>query len=95
MQLCLVKGTVVCSAQHPAYRGETLRMVRPILPDGRETGKMFIAIDRVGAAPGDTAIVLREGSSARTIYGDQKAPIHAVICGLVDEIQMRLEREKS
>jgi ethanolamine utilization protein EutN len=47
-----------------------------------------IALDVVDAGLGDKVLVVQEGSSARTIFHDQKIPVQAVIVGIVDRVDI-------
>lgn len=80
---------VVTPIQHPFYVGRKLLLVRVESPaDGRPTGEVVLAVDRIGAGEGDKVLVLKEGSSARSLFGDERAPVRTVIVGHVDEIEM-------
>lgn len=88
MYLARVLGPVVTPEQHPFFDGRTLLLVRRVEPDGRGTGPDRVAVDRVGAGPGDVVLVLEEGNSARQIVGDAKAPLRSVVVGFVDEVEV-------
>ena len=53
---------------------------------GRTTGSHVIAIDSVGAGPGETVIMLDEGNSARQILGVPNMPVRSLIVGIVDDL---------
>ena len=42
--------------------------------EGNATGGYLVAVDSVGARPGQTVLVIDEGNSARQITGDPQAP---------------------
>lgn len=90
MKLARVVGTVVTPVQHPAYDGRRLLAVRPVRPDGTDAPgeRMYVAIDRAHAGPGDTVLLLAEGSSTRALIGDEHAPIRCAVVGVVDEIAL-------
>ena len=88
MYLARVIGPVVTPVQHPFFEGRTLLLVRRVEPDGRATGPDRVAVDRVGAGPGDAVLVLEEGNSARQVVDDPKAPLRSVIVGFVDEVEV-------
>ena len=50
------------------------------------TGGYLIAVDSVGAGPGETVIVLDEGNGARQILGVPDMPVRSVVVGVVDEV---------
>jgi ethanolamine utilization protein EutN len=86
--LARVIGPVVTPVQHPFFAGRTLLLVRRVEPDGRATGPDRVAVDRVGAGPGDVVLVLEEGNSARQIVDDRGAPLRSVVVGFVDEVEI-------
>jgi hypothetical protein len=46
-----------------------------------------IAVDTVGAGPGELVLILDEGTSARQIVGETNGgPLRTVIVGIVDEV---------
>ena len=49
-------------------------------------------IDRVGAGIGEKVLVLKEGSSARSLFRDDRAPVRTVIVGIVDEVEIEGRR---
>ena len=87
MMLARVIGTVVSTIQHPAFDGRRLLLARRITVDGKPvSGAPLIAVDSVGAAPGQTVLIVDEGNSARQVLGAEGAPIRTVIVGIVDEV---------
>jgi microcompartment protein CcmK/EutM len=88
MKLARVARQVVATQKHPFYRGEKTFMVKPLRLDGSEDGTTFVAIDRVQAGVGDLVLLLQEGSSARGIAGDSRAPVRSVIVGIVDHVEI-------
>lgn len=90
MILGTVVATVVAPIQHPFYEGKKLLLVRAEHPDdGQPAGEgTLLAVDRVGAGIGEKVLVLKEGSSARHLFGQDEAPVRTVIVGVVDEIEM-------
>lgn len=88
MTLGRVVGTVVTSVSHPFYRGRKQLIVRTLLPDGSYDGTDYVvAIDLVGAGPGEVVLVKDEGNSARQILDtDANGPVRSLIVGIVDQI---------
>lgn len=87
MILAKVTGNVVATIKAIGYESRKILIVQPIKPDGKSTGKSFLAIDTVQAGAGDTVLVLEEGGSARLILDEPGTfTIKAVIAGIVDEI---------
>ena len=85
MRVGRVVGTVVATVKHDFFDGERLLVCRLIDRD-RDSGGYLICTDRVGAGPGETVLILDEGSSARQIHGVATGPIRSVVVGIVDEV---------
>lgn len=86
MKLGRVSGTVVSTINHPIYDGRRLLMCDLLDSAGVDTGGYLICVDAVGAGPGETVLILDEGTGARQIVGDPNGPIRAVVVGIVDEV---------
>jgi microcompartment protein CcmK/EutM len=89
MILCRVIGNAVSTIKHPCYEGRKVMVVQPVQTDTHSPlGREFLAIDSVQAGPGDLVLAAREGNTARQILGNDNDPLHAVIVGIVDEVQV-------
>ncbi len=86
MILGRIAGRVVQTIQHPATENRRLLIVDRLGPDGEPSGDYLVAVDSVGAGPGETVLVLDEGNGARQILGWTDAPIRSVVVGIVDNI---------
>lgn len=86
MKICRVVGNVVAAAQHPAFSGHKLMLVKPETADGRPLGAGFLAVDRVQAGPGDRVLVMSEGNGVRQMLGTEAGPIRSLIVGRVDAV---------
>jgi ethanolamine utilization protein EutN len=82
----VVSGSVYSTINHPFYDCKKLMIVEKIKPDGQPTGDYLIAIDSVGAGPGERVLVLDEGNGARQIINDPEAPVRSIIVGIIDEM---------
>ena len=89
MFLAKIIKPVVSTEKHEAYRARTLFAVRRINPDGRETGEQWVAMDCVGANPGDTVVCGGAPGAAREVFGLKKAPIRTLIMAIVDSVDYR------
>lgn len=81
-----VSGSVYSTINHPFYNGKKLMIVERITPERQRTGDYLIAVDSVGAGPGETVLVLDEGNGARQIIDSTDAPIRSIIVGIIDEL---------
>ena len=87
MMLARVVGTVVSTIQHPALDGRRLLLTRRVGVDGKPVAAIpLIAVDSVGAAPGQIVLLVDEGNSARQVLDAAGAPIRTVIVGIVDRM---------
>lgn len=86
MKLCKVQEPVVSTIKHPTYAGLSLYCVVELDHEGHETGKEFVAVDRVQAGPGDTVLVMQEGNGVRQLFGIQDFPVRSIIVGIVDQV---------
>jgi ethanolamine utilization protein EutN len=85
MKVGRVIGNVVSTINHEFFDGERLLIVK-LIDGGQDTDDYLICTDVVGAGSDETVLILDEGSSARTIYNVDPAPIRSVVVGIVDEI---------
>lgn len=81
-----VIGNIYSTIHHPFYANRTLLIVEKIEPDGTPAAGYLVAIDRVGAGPGETVLVLDEGNGARQVLESKDGPVRSVIVGIVDTI---------
>lgn len=97
MFIAKVVGNVWATVKHPSLSGLKLLLVKKI--DGI-TGKYIdddamLAVDKsMGAGVGNTVLVMDEGTSARQILNDKKAPIRTIICAVVDAVKRGKEIKK-
>jgi ethanolamine utilization protein EutN len=84
MILARVLGATWSTIHHPIYEGRIVFEVEPITPDDAPAGARFLAIDCVGAGPGERVLVAREGNTARQVLRAHEQPVHSVIVGIVD-----------
>lgn len=86
-----VVGNVWGQYKHRSLDNQRLLLVRPIDPLTEEpVGPVVMALDGgVQSGPGSIVLVLDEGSSARQILGDDKAPVRTIVCGIIDSVHLR------
>jgi len=81
-----VIGTIVATRKDENLVGLKLMVTRPIDSQGQSIGQSLVAVDSVGAGVGETVLVVR-GSPARTVLQNNRAPVDAVIVGIVDDME--------
>jgi ethanolamine utilization protein EutN len=95
MLLAKVLSRVVSTAKLESVPEAQLLEIEPLPGFGERTAKgkaiPFIAIDTVGAGPGDLVLVLQEGTGARQCVSpeapDRPLPAQVVIVGIVDHVE--------
>jgi microcompartment protein CcmK/EutM len=89
MKVCKVVGNVVSTCKHPSFEGKRLLVVQPLDENGKDQGQSFLAVDRAQAGPGDTVLVMREGTGVRQILeAGPQTPIRSLIVGIVDHVEL-------
>ena len=86
MILGKVIGNITSTINHPFYDSQKLLVVERIETDGKPAAGYLVAIDRAGAGPGETVLILDEGNGARQVFESADGPVRSVIVGIVDEI---------
>ena len=82
-----VIGTVWATRKDPNTSGFKLQLVQPLNGSRENSGDPLIAVDTVGAGPGETVfyITAREATIPLPV---EMAPVDASIVGIVDRIDM-------
>ena len=83
MQLARVIGDVVATCKDERLQGLKLLLVQPLTVDGRAAGRALVAVDAVGAGPGETVFFVRGKEAAFPFYPSE-VPADAGIVGIVD-----------
>jgi microcompartment protein CcmK/EutM len=82
-----VRGDIISTINHPFYTGKRMLVVEKEDFAGKPSG-YIIAIDGgVGAGIGERVLIVDEGTGARQIVGDPKAPLRSIIVGVIDHIE--------
>ena len=89
MILGRVIGEMYGTIKHPFYEGKKLLVCEKTSPSGTGTGDYIIAVDSVGAGPGEPVLILDEGTGARQVLGSANGPVRSVIVGIVDAVEGR------
>ena len=93
MFLARVEGSVVATKKDEAMAGRKLLLLRPQLVDEKDPTRFrpgtntVVAVDSVGAGLGEL-VLFCQGSSARLAPGMERAPVDAVIIGIVDAVDV-------
>ncbi len=86
MIVARVLGNIWATKKHPSLNKLKLLLVQALDPlTGQLAGDIKCAVDSCfGAGPGDCVLIVDEGSAARKILCDPKAPVRTIVCGIVD-----------
>jgi len=87
MQLGRIIGNVVCTMKNASLEGHRLLLVQPIDRHGHDKGRVFVAVDSVGAGAGETIYWCR-GREASFPFLPNDVPTEATIVGIVDSIHI-------
>jgi len=87
MQVALVVGHTHSTVKHKTLTSHKLLVTQPVLADGRTPdGPPTLAVDRMGAGPGDRVILTSDGAAIRDMFGVENSPIRWAVLGIVDEL---------
>lgn len=92
MILARVIGTLVATIKTESHENYKILVVRPIDLQGEFFGESFIALDSAQAGVGDCVLIIQEGNSIRSIMGDEKGAVDALVVGIVDFIKTKGEQ---
>ena len=87
MILAQVMGTVVSTRKDRGLLGLKLMLAREVDGSFQPTGNYVVAADAVGAGT-DELVLIAAGSSARMTEATKDKPVDAVICGIVDSVEL-------
>ena len=87
MILAQVLGTVVSTRKDAGLLSLKLLLVREVDTQFQPAGNLVVAADAVGAGTGELVIVA-QGSSARLTEVSKDKPVDAVVCGIVDAVEV-------
>jgi ethanolamine utilization protein EutN/carbon dioxide concentrating mechanism protein CcmL len=85
--LAQVLGTVVSTRKDAALVSLKLLLTREVDAKFEPAGAYVVAADAVGAGEGEL-VLLAQGSSARMTEVSREKPVDAVICGIVDAVEI-------
>jgi ethanolamine utilization protein EutN len=83
VQLARVIGNVVATRKDENLTGIKLLVIQPLNADRQPAGKPIVAVDAVGAGPGEHVFFVR-GKEASFPFYPVEPPVDAGIVGIVD-----------
>ncbi|MFO0943114.1 MAG: EutN/CcmL family microcompartment protein [Pirellulales bacterium] len=74
---------------HSTVKHKTLKSLKlvtqPLAADGGSPdGAPTIAIDNLGAGPGDRVVLTSDGAAVREMFGIQNSPVRWAVMGIID-----------
>lgn len=93
MFVAKVTGSLVATQKVSSMVGFKLLIVEPYRVDDQTrrklvtTGRTFVAVDTLGAGPGDL-VLITQGSSARLTPETKNMPIDTIVVGIVDQVHV-------
>ena len=93
MILGRIAGTVVATRKDEKLQGSKLLIVKTTDPETREVTGYQVSVDTVGAGAGEI-VLLVSGSAARMATGMKNRPVDSAIVGIVDTIELQLEKSE-
>lgn len=87
MQLGKIIGTIWATRKYEAVTGYKMLFVQPINSKGKNIGEPIIALDTVGAGPGEIIYYVTASEAVIPLDVDM-APVDASIVGIVDSINI-------
>lgn len=84
MRLARVTGNICATVKDPQLEGVKLLIIQPIGADGSDIGAPLVALDAVGAGPGET--VYWSGRREACLAFDPQVPSDASVTGIVDAV---------
>jgi microcompartment protein CcmK/EutM len=88
VKIARVVGNIVSSDKLPAFNSRKLMLVQPLNPDGSKAGKETMAIDYVGAGPGDIVLMGAAPGLAELVFQLERAPINELIMAIIDTVTL-------
>lgn len=85
MLLGEVIGSVWATRKHESIKGYKILLVQPLNSDKKKLGDPMMALDTVGAGPGEIIFYITASEAVIPLDVDM-APVDATIVGIVDSI---------
>jgi ethanolamine utilization protein EutN len=85
MELGKVIGTIWATRKYESLNGYKMQLVQPINAELKKLGQPIIALDTIGAGPGEIVYYITASEAVIPLDVDM-APVDASIVGIVDSI---------
>lgn len=91
MRVGKVIGNVWATKKDEGLEGFKLLVIDQINPRTKEHDKTIVAVDAVGAGPGEMVLIV--GGSTARFAANQHAPTDATVVGIIDTLEIYEENE--
>ena len=91
MHLARVVGRVVSTVKQESLEGVPLHWIQPLSADGGSVGEAIVAVNRIGAGPGEVVVYITSREAAIAL-GEPLSAVDAGIVAVVDRCELRGER---
>jgi ethanolamine utilization protein EutN len=92
MNLGIVTGTIWATRKYEAVIGYKMQLVQPVNANLEYLGDPIIALDTVGAGPGEIIFYVTASEAVIPLDIDM-APVDASIVGIIDSINIEKRQE--
>jgi len=82
-----VIGTIWATKKYPALQSLKMQFIQPLNSELEKTGEPIVAIDTVGAGPGEIVMYITASEAVIPLPVDM-APVDASIVGIIDSIDV-------
>ena len=89
MFLAKVIGTVWATRKDENLHGFKLQFIQPLNAKKEEAGSPIVAVDTVGAGPGETVMYITSREAVIPLPVEM-APVDASIVGIIDRIDLKV-----
>ena len=90
MRLGRVTGTIWATRKYEAVNGYKMQFVQPLNSNLSEIGDPIVALDTIGAGPGEIIFYITASEAVIPLEVDM-APVDASIVGIVDSINVEIK----
>ena len=91
MHLARVVGRLVSTVKQESLEGIPLQWIQPLAADGASAGEAIVAVNRIGAGPGEVVVYITSREAAIAL-GEPLSAVDAGIVAVVDRCELRGER---
>ena len=88
MMVCTVVGHVWATVKDPTLTGLRLLVLQPYTLDGQPSAETLVAVDPLGAGPGERVLVVFGRAARHAIGRGHDIGFQAAVAGIVDRMEL-------